>query len=399
MSRESANGAFPSRLTVGATLTGRRLISVLGLVLVTVSVAAIAGCAAPAPEATGPVVIGYLGGLSGRSSGLGLSGRDGTLLAIEQANERDPDRPVVLEVADDGTGDEASVAGVKALAEKGAVVIVGPLTSSSASAAVPVAEQAGIPLLSPTVSSTDFTGLDDMFLRTCADNRLYASILASRVVDAYGPVRVTAIYDLGNRSYSEVLYRHFSETLAARGGRMREVLTFTSGANPDYTALSKRALAEKPDCVLIVANPIDSALVCQRLRLAGYSGHIALSQWGASSNELVTAGGDAVESSLFLDNWDRSSTDPEFLAMVDAFKRRFGYAPGFAAIHAYDATNMALKALDVDSAPVSMKDALLGLGPFKGVQGVIELDEFGDTVRPFYPMTIADGSFAVTGTP
>lgn len=366
--------------------------------LLVAAVAAVAGCDASAPAAE-PVVIGYLGGLSGRSSGLGLSGRDGTLLAIEQANERNPARPVVLEVADDGAGAEASVAGVKTLADKGAVVIVGPLTSSSASAAVPVAEQVGVPLLSPTVSSTDFSGLDDMFLRTCADNRLYASMLASQVVDAYGPVRVSAIYDMGNRSYSEALFRHFKETLGARGGRTQKVLTFTSGENPDYTALSKQALAAKPDCVLIVANPIDSALVCQRLRLAGYAGPIALSHWGASSNELVTAGGDAVENSLFLDNWDRSSKDPEFLAMVEAFKRRFGYAPGFAAIHAYDATNMALKALDSDPAPASMKDALLGVGPFKGVQGVIDLDEFGDTVRPFYPMTIADGSFAVTDTP
>jgi len=306
---------------------------------------------------------------------------------------------VVLEVADDGAGDEASVEGVKTLADKGAVVIIGPLTSSSASAAVPVAEQVGVPLLSPTVSSTDFSRQDDMFLRTCADNRLYASMLASQVVDGYGPVRVSAIYDLGNRSYSEALFRHFKETLGARGGRMQQALTFTSGENPDYTELAGKALADKPDCVLVVANPIDSALVCQRLRLAGYDGPIALSHWGASSNELVTAGGDAVENSLFLDNWDRASTDPEFLAMVEAFKKRFGYSPGFAAIHAYDATNMTLKAFEAEAAPASMKDALLGLGPFEGVQGVIQLDEFGDTVRPFYPMTIAGGSFVVTGTP
>lgn len=374
-------------MTVTRTITFATALAVVILAGVCLS-----GCTAAKAEK--PVVIGYLGGISGRSSGLGLAGRDGALLAVEQANKARGDaKPVyTLEVADDGPGDAASVEGVRSLASKGAITVIGPMTSVSASAAVPVAGELKLPLLSPTVSSTDFTGHDDYFLRVCADNRLYASLLASRVVEVQGPAKVAVVYDLGNRSYTEKLYLHFKEALEKAGGSVVQTDTFTSGKNPDYTAIARRVGAAKPDVVLVVANAIDSAVMTQKLRNSGVDAPMALAHW-AATDDLITNGGRAVEGVIYLDNYDRDSTDPAYTSMVRAFRDRFGYAPSFAAIHAYDATNMVIKAAGSDAQRASMKAALLGMGRYDGIQGPIRLDKYGDTIRPFYPMTIRDGVF------
>ena len=45
-----------------------------------VSALALAGCG------NAPIKIGFVGGLTGRTADLGLAGRDGALLALEQAN-------------------------------------------------------------------------------------------------------------------------------------------------------------------------------------------------------------------------------------------------------------------------------------------------------------------------
>lgn len=342
-----------------------------------------------------PIVVGYLGGISGRSSSLGLAGRDGATLAIEELNAAGgiDGRRLVLETADDGAGAEASEDGMRELDAKGAIAIVGPLTSSSAAAALPIANRLELPLLSPTVSSTDLSGNDDYFLRTCSDNQLYASVLASEAVSMYGMRTAATISDAGNASYTFTLRDHFTEAFEAVGGEVVHGSSFTSGENADYTALAKAAVDSGADGVFVIANPIDSGLLSQRIRQTGYKGSILLAHWAASSDDLISTGGSGVEGSLFLDNYDRGSDDPTYRTMASRFEERFSYEPTFASVHSYDAVMMIADAFREDpDAP--LREGLLALGQWQGIQSPIELDSNGDAVRPFYPMTIRDGRFA-----
>lgn len=352
----------------------------------------LSGCATSPRE--GPIVIGYLGGLSSRASSLGVAGRDGALLAVEQANAAGGirGREVSLEVADDAAGATATVEGVLHLAGRGALAVIGPMTSGSAIAAVPVADRLRLPLLSPTVSTDDLSGVDDEFLRIYPTNNGAASRLASEVVSRFGRARVAVVYDLGNRSHTETWYRHFEERLERLGGRICVVRTFTSGRNPDFTDLARAAIDADSECVFVLSNAIDSAMLIQRLRIEGSKAHVVASEW-SSTDDILAAGGRAVEGMLFLQTYDRASRAPEFGAMVVAFRKRFGYVPGFAAVHAYDATRMALAAAAKEPRRDRMKSSLLSLGSFPGVQGAIRFDANGDVEREYVVMTVRDGEF------
>lgn len=357
------------------------------------------GCSPPEADKP-PIVIGYLGGISGRASSLGLAGRDGATLAVEEINAAGgiDGRRVFLEVADDGAGADASADGMRQLDAKGAIAIVGPLTSASAAAAVPIANRLDIPLVSPTVSSTDLSGNDDYFLRTCSDNQLYASVLASEAISTYGVRTAATISDAGNASYTFTLRDHFTDAFENQGGKVIHGGSFTSGENADYTALARAAVDSGADCVLVIANPIDTGMLSQRIRQAGYEGRILLAHWAASSDDLISTGGSGVEGSLFLDNYDRQSEEPTYRAMVSAFEERFSYEPTFASVHSYDAVMMIADAVRKDpDAPV--KESLLALGQWQGIQSPIALDSTGDTVRPFYLMTVRDGQFTEATRP
>lgn len=377
----------------------RTLTHVATILLLASAVLTLAGCS-DAGRSSQTITIGYLGGISGKSSGLGLAGRDGAVLAIEQANAAaGPDGPrFVLEVADDGAGPGAASAGVQDLVNKGAVVIIGPVTSVSAVEAAPVANELRVPILSPTVTSTDFTGARDYFLRTCSDNQRYGSALASEAVDRFDAKTVGIVLDDDNASYTRTLAEHFLETFESRGGTAVGLEAFGAGDDVSYADMARRLAAKQPDCVFVIGNPIDSGLICQRLKNAGYEGRLLFAHWAvSSSNDLLKAGGRSVDGAFFLDNYDRDSTGVAYESMKTAFTERFSYEPGFASVHSYDATRLALAAAVQREDDEDMRDVLVRMDSWQALQDRFVFDRFGDTVRPSYPMTIDDGEFVSAG--
>lgn len=126
------------------------------------------GCSPERP----PLVIGYLGGLTGRSADLGVAGRDGALLAVEEFNAAGgvDGRKVRLAVANDKQNQDAARNAFRSLVRQNALCVIGPMTSSVAVAVAPLAAQSGTPLISPTTSTDALTGKDDLFYRLYPDN-------------------------------------------------------------------------------------------------------------------------------------------------------------------------------------------------------------------------------------
>ncbi len=366
---------------------------VLLVALVTVSSVA-SGCS-PSAKSNKAITIGYIGGFSGRAASLGIAGRDGALLAVEEANAKsgDPGAPIfTLEAVDDGVGAAAAADAVSALAGKGARAIIGPMTSASAVAAAPVADRLRIPMLSPTASTDELSGRDDYFLRIYPDNRSAAKRLVNEVLREFPAARVAVIYDLGNEAHTQSWANHFQRQLKLGGGSIESSQTFVSGDNPDYTDLAEGAAASPSDCVFLIANAIDSAMIAQRLRAAGSKLPIFASEWSATA-DLVSTGGAAVDGMVFLNTYDRGSRQSDFVSMSEAFRTRFGYDPGFAAVHAYGMTSMLVRTLSAHPDSQDLRSELLTGQLSTTIQGTTKFDRFGDVALPYYVMTIEDGQF------
>lgn len=342
-----------------------------------------------------PVRIGFLAGMSGRTADLGVAGRNGVMLAVEQKNAAGgiKGHPVELIVKDDEQNPASAQKAIAELLAHNLELIIGPMTSSVAAAVLPQINSSKTVLLSPTVTTTELTGKDDQFLRVIADTRSYATKSANYQYRKQGYRTMAALYDQGNRSYTESWLNEFRHEFERLGGRMVLIRQFTSGSDTLFHDTAQKLLAAKPDAVLVIANAVDAALVCQQIRKLVKNQAIVTSEWASTERfiELAGAAAEGVHLAQFL---DRSNQTPRYLDFIKAYKERFGgQEPGFSGMAGYDAAMIALEALEQRKPGQSVKEALIQRKTYTGAQQQITIDRFGDADRKNYITEVRNGRF------
>lgn len=349
---------------------------------------AVAGC-----EQGEPVRIGFVGGLSGTVADLGEAGRNGAQIAVEEINRAGGvnGRQVELIVRDDAQNPERAIAATSELIAMRVEGIVGPMTSAMAEVALPVAQRAGIVLVSPTVTARKFFGQDDNLFLLMSSTREEARLSAEFHFQENGVRRVVAIHDLRNLAYTESWLREFTFTFQNFGGEVIPV-AFESGVNVSFAKVVETALSNQPDAVLMISSAVDAARFAQKIRERNPQVLLFASQW-AATERLVELGGQAVEGMVLHNYFDRNSKAPSLAQLRELYRERFQREPGFSGVAAYDATRILLTALARRQNGEALRDTLLTRGPFPGAEGEITFDRFGDNRRVPHVMVVRDGQF------
>ena len=341
------------------------------------------------------VKIGFVGGLSGRAADLGLSGRNGVILAVEEQNRKGGlnGKDVELLIMDDKQNADAARKAVTALLKQNVDVIIGPMTSSMAQAIVPLVNKQRVVMISPSTTTEELTGIDDYFFRVVASTSHYAKHHAFHLHDALDIKNISVIYDLNNKSFVESYFQDFSSMFEKLGGQINQVETFSSGSTASFFDLAQKAIGPDTEGILLIANAIDTAVLCQQIRKIDPAIRIALSEWSATE-KLIELGGEAVEGVLFHQFFNRNSTAPTYRAFRKSYLERFSEEPGFAAVVGYDSAKVALTAL-AQRNNRTLKETIISISKFSGSQGTIEIDRFGDSSRKTHLSTIKDGQFFI----
>jgi branched-chain amino acid transport system substrate-binding protein len=348
-------------------------------------------CARPA------IRIGFLGALTGKLSDLGVSGRDGADFAVAEANGKGGllGRRIELVPEDDGQDSMAAIAAFGRLQGAGVAAIVGPMTSDVALAVLPRANAAKIPLVSPTASTPELTGIDDYFLRVNPQDASESASLALFASQA-GYRRVAVFYDLSNGSFSVGSLRRFEDALAKlAGGSVIEAPFYSSPASY-FAPLVGKALAGRPEAVLAIAGTADTAAIAQQLAKAGYHGALYGTGW-AMTDELLRNGGSSVEGMVFSHYFDQNSQAPEWSSFVAGFAKRFGRKPDFIAGLGYTAARVVIDSIAAAGDARDPRAAILRKSEFQWLQGGLEIDRFGDAELQRFRITIKSGAFVAEG--
>lgn len=340
-----------------------------------------------------PWRVGFLGGLSGRVSDVGLAGRDGARLAVEHINARGgiAGRQVDLIVRDDAQTPEQAQRAVNELIAAGVELIIGPMTSAMAAAALPAANAAGVMLVSPTVQGSGFSHLDDNFVRVSSASGEYAAEAARFVARERGLRRAAIIFDMDNEAFTVDWGQFFASEFVAQGGVVVHTERYDAASAPSLQEHVERMLGASPDLLIIVATVVDVARIAQLVRRVDSSVTLLGSSW-AGTEQLLAIGGSAVEGMLVPQLFDRDDQSAAYSAFRAEYRARFGEAPGFVAVAAYDATHLALDSLERAGGGSKIKAALVNRA-FDGLQQRIEIDNFGDSRRKIHMMSVRDGHF------
>ncbi len=364
---------------------------------------ALTGCARE------PIRIGFAGSVTGRQSSLGLEGKEAVELAVAEVNAVGGIKGRLLELIalDDGDDVALAVANHRELERLGVEAIIGHSTSvmmQAAFDALPPDAPERVPVVSGTVSSPLFSGRRDCFFRVIND-AMRESVVGAGQLRRLGTETLAVLYDESNASYALSYARRIRESFERLGGRALPSFPFDSskgvadsGLSTAVEAALEAFLASGGDAaVAVAAGGVDTALVAQSLRKRGFRGLLLSSAWGKTPDLLIN-GGDAVEGMLFFENYDASNRSARYLAFAAEFDRRYGRQPNFSAVNHYEAAQLVIEALRARGTG-SLLDSLKAIRSLEGLQGAIELDEYGDAKRPLVLLEARNGAFVAAERP
>lgn len=372
----------------------RRHTTVVRLLLPALGVLLLAGCGSRT------VSIGFAGPLTGTYSDLGVQGRNGAMLAVEDLADAPCTEGYRFEILprDDRNSPELAREIGAEFAELGVAAVVGHMTSTASIAALAVSDATGLVYVSPTASSPALSRRADSFFRVQGATDAVAADFGTFAGDTLGLARVHTIRDAANSVYGDPFNHRFIEAYRDTGGMIAEEIAFNTEGSPRWVRISEILGNGSVDGVLVIASARDTARIARIVREVAPRARILSSGWGATE-ELLSDGGDAVEGVIAGRAVARDNEVPEVRSFEASYRARFGRTPSFAAVQAYDATRVLCRALaEAGSAPRALGEALLGIQNFPGIYGPISFDEFGDVVSSTAILRVRDGRFEPYGS-
>ncbi|GAB2897162.1 ABC transporter substrate-binding protein [Uliginosibacterium flavum] len=341
-----------------------------------------------------PIKLGFIGGVSGRFADLGTAGRNGAQLAVEWRNQAGgiKGRQVNLLVRDDRQDDAGARDAVRALAAEGVSLIVGPMTSSVAVAALPEAQAAGLVIIGGTVTTTRLSGKDDNFFRVVSSTSVYGRSMADFQRNTNNLSHAAVLVDLANRDYTLSWLEDYRLAFEQAGGKIVAAVEFDSRQSPDYGALAQQLLKSRPDVISLVCNTVDAGMLAQKIRQQNNTVQIAGAGW-AATERLIELGGVHAEGMLVEQYFDRNDASANYLKFREAYLKRFGQEPGYASVAGFDAANVALDVLSRTDQRKEIKAELLRRKTFQALQGQVVFDAFGDASRPQFMTVVRNARF------
>jgi len=341
------------------------------------------------------IKIGFAADLTGKQAELGVQERNGVQLATESINAAGGIKGHKLELIirdDKGVPENAKIADQE-LINAGVVAIIGHATSGQTVAGLEVTGPKKMILLSPTVSTPALSRLDDYFFRVYPSFLESSRAYARYVYQEIGIKNIAVIYDSDNSAYALTYSTTFTDEFKAMGGTITDQVSFASSKQPDFVSILEKLRKHEPEGLIMITSDVDAAFIAQQVRMMRWDLPLFTSAW-AQTQTLINNGGEAVEGMNIEQAYDLSSQEPSFLDFKKRFENRFGSSPSFGAAFGYEAAMVLSNALE-DGKVTGLKQALLKVKDFKGINDTFSFDSLGDVERPFYLSTIKNGKFTV----
>ncbi|MBE0476102.1 MAG: branched-chain amino acid ABC transporter substrate-binding protein [Coriobacteriia bacterium] len=364
-----------------------RLLALLLAVVLTLSMGLVGGCQRSAEGEGGgearteTIKIGVHTSLTGGLADYGFAAQEGLKLARDKYTGfkvGDTTYEIELVIKDDkGEPAESSVV-AQAMVDEKVVGVIGALTSGNTNAALPIYQEAGIPMISGSATLATLTdGSFPNFFRTCIGDSIQGKVLGDWAAEQ-GFKKVVIVDDKGD--YAVGLGDNVEDALKAKS--VEVVREHTQEGDTDFSAQVSNIKAAAPDAVIFTGYHREAGLLRKQLVDAGVetaymggdgvkSDEIVGEAGGAANVEgmLATIGGIAQED---MADWEQFKAD---------YTEATGKEPGPYAETNYDALGALVAAItkagstDGDAVIEALREI-----EHTGITGTFGFDENGEFV-------------------
>ncbi|MGI9658794.1 MAG: ABC transporter substrate-binding protein [Gaiellaceae bacterium] len=355
--------------------------------------------------------------LRGVISGLDLYGEEPTpIRVVVRDTEGDPDRvPTVM----------------SDLLSRGVHVIIGPMRSVVAEQAIPYADRAGVPILSPAPRE-DLVGLSPYYFRLGLGAAEQVDVLAN-YAESVAKKRTFAIL-YPQDDYGRRFKNLFWDVMEERGWRIVGVEGYTPGkvdVQPEIKRLvglsyatpsERKRIAERDtlrkrrnqnreqladprliglppyvdfDAIFIPDTAERAALILPQLRFFDVTGVAVLGTNDWNNEKLLEIAGVEARGALFTAAFFADSDKPATRAFSGAYRAQFGAAPDLSAAVGYDVALLLRKLVDQHGSLSSsgLQRDLRGTYDIESVTGLSGFDADGNPRRGLQLLRVRRGKF------
>ncbi len=345
------------------------------------------GCVVIRPNE--PIRIGYLLAESGTAVSLGQDSKGGIEIAIDNRENGVMGHQIELVGRDTACDISTGQAAAAALtADSTLVGVIGTTCSDVAEAVMPMIDEAGLVMISPSNTAPQLTAVphpwQNSYARTAPSNVLQGRIGAEFAYQVLGGRTAVILHD--GSAYTLSLAQSFGDAWQAMGGSIL-LETQMAVSQPDLEETVTGLAFNPPDVIYLALFEPEAIFVAN-----GLTGKPALADISLLGTENLLlpdfplAGGTAVEGMYVTGTAVTGANYDMFLAQWDV---AYGQTPpGEFHAHAYDAANILLDAIEASAQQGSSGTTLIGrqalrqaihaTANFSGLTGTLSCDAAGD---------------------
>lgn len=329
--------------------------------------------------------VGVYGDLTGPTSSFGQSTRNGIELAVEEINKAGGinGKKIELVVEDDqGRPEQAKTVISKLINQDKVQAVLGEVASSNSLAAAPVAQEAKIPMITPSSTNPKVTEVGEYISRVCFIDPFQGSVMAKFAANTLKAKTAAIIGDVQS-DYSKGLTEFFTQEFTKLGGTIVAEQKYAQ-SDPDFKAQLTAIRNSNPDVIYIPGYYGQVAIIAKQARELGMNMPL-LGGDGWDSPELWKLGGDALKNTYISNHYSAENPAPEIQNFVKAYQAKYNNVPDSLAALAYDSAKVladAIKRAGGAGDSAKLKDAINATKNFPGVTGTITLDSSRNAVKP-----------------
>ncbi len=348
-----------------------------------------------------PIRIASALAISGGPATLGQDSNFGIEVAIDDRGDV-AGHPVELQKEDAGCGDAVTgqTAALAIVADPTIVAVIGTSCSRTAVPAMPVLEDAGLIMISPSNTAPGLTNPDheqyagEFYFRTAYNDRVQGAAVALFACEELGVTTAATIHD--GSPYAEQLQQVFVDQFAALCGGTVTAQEAINIGDTDFHPVLTTIAADAPELLFFpIFEPEGNSIVLQSLDIPALADTILFSADGLKTGTFLTSqGATAQDLGAYFSGPDLNFGDFYQDDFLPKYYAKSGTDVVLSAYHAhgYDAANIIFDAIEavsfeVDGTLYIPRDAIRAyvaqLTDFAGLTGTLTCDENGDCGSEF----------------
>jgi len=350
-----------------------------------------------------PIVVASANAITGDVAFLGNDINFGIEVAVNDRGQV-AGRDVEIQKEDGGCGDATSgqTAAQAIVANPQVVAVIGTTCSRTAVPAMPVLNDAGLMMISPSNTAPGLTnpdhetfiGQEHLYFRTAYNDNVQGKAVAQFACDELNAQTAATIHDGSPYAFQlqEVFVAQFAEIC---GGTSQDAQAINVG-DTDFHAVLTTIAANAPDVIFMpIFDPEGPLVVNQVGDVAGLENTILIGADGVKDAGFIGAAGTVAQAlGMYFSgpdlNFGTAYTDDFLPKLLELEGTTAPLAPYHA--QAYDAANIifdAIEAVAIDEGGTlfipkgALRDHVAGLTDYAGLTGTLTCDEFGDCGSPY----------------